>query len=142
MTCFITFVEDVFLGTCGREIEREALCSSPAGGDHGHTLAQPTPHSDQRCPHATCPPIRASVPSKRSAERREHPYPNLANNGRLLMLLPVSSWWFCHMKVNPSSIGLFLVLVCVLSIVDHIGEIRALFWSSSSYPDATWVSFH
>jgi hypothetical protein len=28
-------VEDVFLGTCAREIEWEALSSSPVGGDHG-----------------------------------------------------------------------------------------------------------
>jgi hypothetical protein len=29
------FVEDVFLGTCAGEIEREVLRSSLAGGDHG-----------------------------------------------------------------------------------------------------------
>jgi hypothetical protein len=140
MTCLITFVEDVFWGTYRREIEREALHSSPTGGDHGHP---PTPHSDQRRRHATCPPIRASLPSKWSTGRREStPTPTWITTEGCFMLLPVSSWWFFHMEVNPSSICLFLVLICVLSVVDHIGEIRDMFWSSWSYPDATWVSFH
>jgi hypothetical protein len=34
MICSFRFVEDIFLGTCGRDIECEALRISLAGGDH------------------------------------------------------------------------------------------------------------
>lgn len=43
MKCSFIFVEDVFLRNCGREIEQEALRSSPVGGDHIHVLARVSP---------------------------------------------------------------------------------------------------
>jgi hypothetical protein len=87
MTCSFRFVE-VFLGTCGREIEREALTSSSAGRDHGRTLAdakrQPAllPHNVPFC--SGFPPTRT-----KSWEACEHPCPDLSDEARLLMVLPI-----------------------------------------------------
>jgi hypothetical protein len=54
MICSFRFVVDVFLGTCGRDIECEVLRSSLVGGDHGRTLA--AANLERRAP---LPPLRA-----------------------------------------------------------------------------------
>jgi hypothetical protein len=80
------------------EIEREALRSSLTGGEHGSALAAAAPHHLPSC---------LGLPGARnkSWEACKHPCPD--KQGFLCCYLS-SSWWFCHMEVNPSSVGLFL----------------------------------
>jgi hypothetical protein len=59
MTCSFRFAEGIFLGTCGREIERKALCRLLTCGDHGRALAA-----------VTCPPVRISLVLGPITERR------------------------------------------------------------------------
>jgi hypothetical protein len=101
--CSFRFVEDVFLGTCGRHIECEALHSLLVGGDHSRTLpvvnigrrrVPPPPYV------SSCLGLPASwtksqealgLPTSRtkSREASEHPCPDLVDDTMLLMLSAV-----------------------------------------------------
>jgi hypothetical protein len=115
--CSYRFVEDVFLGTCGRDIECEALHSLLVGGDHGRTL--PVVNIGRR--RVPPPPYVSSclgLPASRtkSREASEHPCPDLADDTMLLM--PLAVFIMVVLPYGGKSFkGLFLVLIHVLSVV-------------------------
>jgi hypothetical protein len=65
--------------------------------------------------HAICPSVWDSLAPETTAERHASTSaPTWLTKQGFLCCYLSSSWWFCHMEVNPSSVGLFLASYQIL----------------------------